>query len=127
MKLLEQYFSLQKEIYSYFGYVEDWNIIPLDDATDMYWILVEEPDGSGKVLFYTDPITQEVLDSGLFYSNRIYTQRFLPKWVYPGVDYTLVCVDTQTDGNKFLTVFSNDKKIDSKGLSITSWCDNETN
>lgn len=127
MKQLKQYFELQQEIFRYFGYVEDWAVIPLDDATDMYWILEQEEDGGGQVLFCAEPITQEVLDSGLFYSNRIYTQRFLPRWVYPGQDYTLICVDTQTDGNKFLTIFSNDKRIDNNGLLIRSWCDDEAN
>lgn len=45
------------------------------------------------------------------YSNEIYTQRFLPKWVYRGKDYTMICVDTHTDGNKFLQIFDNSKEI----------------
>lgn len=121
MKLLKEYFQLQKQIYSYFGYVEDWAVIPLDDQTDQYWVLCQEPDGSGIVMFYSEPITQEVLDSGLFYCNRIYTQQFLPKWIYKGSEHTMVCIDTQTDGNKFLAVFSNDRQIDSTGLSIEYW------
>jgi hypothetical protein len=45
------------------------------------------------------------------YAAEIYTQRFLPKWVYRGAEYTMVCVDTRTDGNKFLMVFDNKKEI----------------
>jgi hypothetical protein len=53
--------------------------------------------------------TEQELESedGDYYENEIYTQRHLPKWVYRGADYTMVVVDTHTDGNKFLQVFAN--------------------
>lgn len=35
MKLLNEYFKLQKEIYDYFGYKEDWVVIPIDDASSL--------------------------------------------------------------------------------------------
>jgi hypothetical protein len=110
MKKLDEYFKLQKEIYEYFGYKEDWVVIPIDDGRNYYWHL--EGEGSGdSVLFAEDK-------NNLFdgtdkdgYSNEIYTQRFLPKWVYRGKEYTMVCVDTHTDGNKFLQIFDNKKEI----------------
>lgn len=57
--------------------------------------------------------TLEELESeeGDYYEHEIYTQRFLPKWVYRGEDYTMICVDTRVDGNKFLQVFDNKKEI----------------
>lgn len=118
MKLLRQYFDLQKQIHEYFGYQEDWKVIPLDDQTEMYWLLKQSADGSGEVIFYDDPITQETLDSQLYYSSEIYTQRFLPKWVYRGEQYTMVVADTQTDGNKFLTIFSNAREMKPDGLDL---------
>lgn len=42
MKILDEYFKLQKEIYKYFGYVEDWVVIPIDDKRDFYWSLEGE-------------------------------------------------------------------------------------
>ena len=45
MKILKEYFELQKQIFDYFGYVEDWKVIPLDDQTDQYWILNEKEHG----------------------------------------------------------------------------------
>ena len=109
MKKLDEYFKLQKEIYDYFGYVEDWVVIPIDDAREYFWKLDQSFEGSGEVKFacYKDEITKE--DST--YSNSIYTQRFLKKWVYRGKDFTMVCVDTHTDGNKFLQIFDNKKEI----------------
>ena len=106
MKQLKEYFKLQKEIYDYFGYKEDWVVIPIEDATDYFWHLTGEGHGD-EVWFGED---KEGALSPM-YSNEIYTQRFLPKWVYRGKDYTMICVDTHTDGNKFLQIFDNSKEI----------------
>lgn len=111
MKKLDEYFKLQKEIYDYFGYEEDWVVIPLEDNTEHFWQLDLNDDGkTGEVLFAKTKeslINQDVH----YYSNDIYTQRFLPKWIYPAKDYTMICVDTRVDGNKFLAVFDNKKQI----------------
>lgn len=32
-----KYIEIQKEIYEYFGYVENWRILPLVFDLDMYW------------------------------------------------------------------------------------------
>lgn len=112
MKLLEKYFALQEEIFNYFGYQEDWVVFPLDDATGYYWFLDQEPDGHGTVFFCGEPLTLEIAEVGdKLYSNEIYTQRHLPKWVYRGPEYTMICVDTRTDGNKFLQIFDNSKEM----------------
>lgn len=106
MKLLKDYFDAKKQVHDYFGYVEDWVAIPLDDATDCVWYL--DGEGPGEVR-YAENI--EDFATGEYYANSIYTQRFLPKWVYRGEEYTMICVDTQTDGNKFLQIFDNSKEL----------------
>ena len=109
MELLDDYFKIQKQIYDYFGYAEDWTVIPIDDSRKYYWKLYGE--GPGSVRFSENAELLE--DPGLnFYQNAIYTQRFLSKWVYYGEDYTMVCVDTHTDGNKFLQIFDNNKRVE---------------
>lgn len=30
-EIIDLYFSLEKEIYQYFGYIENWKVIPLND------------------------------------------------------------------------------------------------
>jgi hypothetical protein len=104
MQLLDQYFEIQKQVYEHFGYVEDWVVIPLDDAREYFWRCDGHTVGFAK--------TVEELESqdGNYYENEVYTQRFLPKWVYEADDFTMICVDTRTDGNKFLQVFDNDKR-----------------
>lgn len=109
MKELEQYFKLQKQIYDYFGYVEDWAVIPLYDSTAFFWSLTGE--GYGNSVQFAKSKELLINGSDEIFSNEIYTQRFLPKWVYRGQDYTMIVVDTHIDGNKFLRVFANDKEV----------------
>ncbi len=108
MKLLTEYIDIKKKIHEYFGYVEDWKVIPLEDFTGYYWKLNLEKDGRGEVIFKETPFKE--LD-GECYVNHIYTQHFLPKWVYRKEDFTMISVDTQTDDNKFLGIFDNKKEI----------------
>jgi len=109
---LEQYFALQQQIYDYFGYVEDWVVIPLDDQTNMYWC-IDGDERNGEVKWAETPEKLADVEAGDYYSGPIYTQRFLPKWVYRAKDYTMISVDTMTDGNKFLMVFDNKREITS--------------
>jgi len=104
MNLLDQEQSLRNQIFQYFGYKEDWCIYPFDDARDYFWRI----QNNDNVIFSE---TEEDLDSdGNYYRNEIYTQRFLNKWVYRGEEYTMILVDTHTDGNKFLQIFDNSKE-----------------
>lgn len=109
MKLLDDYFDLQSRIFQYFGYVEDWRAIPLDDKCGDYWMIIGAEDSSDtSVVHSPTPFTEESITEGKeIFGNTLYTQRFLPKWVYRAAEFTMVCVDTHTDGNKFLMVFDN--------------------
>lgn len=108
-KLIEEYFGIQAKIYEYFGYKENWKVFPLEDQRDQYWFITHE--SKGVCVFSPSPFTLESLADGEeIYSGPIYTQRHLPKWVYRAETLTLACVDTQTDGNKFLMIFDNAKE-----------------
>jgi hypothetical protein len=109
MQLLNDYNQKRQELFDYFGYVENWKAIPVDDATMYHWRLTGERHGDE--IQFADTIEELESESGNYYTNEIYTQRFLPKWVYRGADYTMVVVDTHTDGNKFLQIFDNAKEI----------------
>jgi len=130
MKILDEYIKLQEEIFKYFGYEENWVTIPIDDARKYYWYLEQKEDGRGHVGFAEEKevVIQAIGVTGGnpalslpyaalptlpddYYENTIYTQRFLNKWVYEGKDYTMICVDTNTDGNKFLQIFDNQKRV----------------
>ena len=109
MKLLDQYFEIQQKIYEYFGYVEDWVVIPIDDCREMYWRL--DGEDRGGELHYAKTKEELVNETGDYYSDSIYTQRFMPKWVYRGEDFTMVCCDPHVDGNKFLRILDNAKEV----------------
>jgi hypothetical protein len=111
-KMLDHYFVLEKLIHNYFGYVEDRVVIPIDDSRAYYW---RYPKGGDEVIFARTSNIQELIDSdGEYYSNLIYRQRFLPKWIYRGEDYTMFVVDTQTGGNKFLQIFDNSRELEAQ-------------
>jgi len=108
MFLIDDYFASKKALHDYFGYKSDWREIPMEDNREYFWYLTGE--GSGDEVFFS--LTEEELESreGNCYSSEIYTQRFLPKWVYRGADFTMVCGDPHVDGNKFLYIFDNAKE-----------------
>ena len=108
MKLLDDYFELQEKVFSYFGYVEEWRVLPLDDGREYFWYLTGE--GYGDEVRFAKTEKELVEQDGNYYVNEIYTQRSLPRWVYRGEEYTLVVVDTHTDGNQLLQVFSNSRE-----------------
>lgn len=115
MKMLDDYFELEKEIHEYFGYKEDWVVIPIDNQTYSFWY-IEDEENNGKVVFANDV---EDFDDGMnYYSNEIYTQRFLNKWIYRAKDYTMIVVDTHTDGNIFLQIFNNSLEINPKTMEL---------
>lgn len=113
--VIDLLFELIDEVHEYFGYKEDWAVIPLQDSREFYWTLYEEANGGGHVRFAGDIETLKDEDSGHYFEDMIYTQRFLSKWVYRTEKHTMVSVDTRTDGNKFLRIFDNEKEIKPTG------------
>src|ERR1700759_1660086 len=106
--LFDAFDAARKALHEHVGYVEDWRVIPEDDQTDMYWHL--QGEGRGDSVLYADSVEELESGDGNYYSNEIYTQRHLPKWVYRGAELTMVVVDTHCDGNQFIQFFSNDKE-----------------
>ena len=123
MKLLDQYEDSLQSIHDYFGYKEDWAVIPIEDRREYYWY--HKPDNEsqpeiwgGTVTFSNDRnnLIKYIAETGDedemdIYQEIIYTQRHLKKYVFVGEEYTMISVDTQTDGNKFLAIFSNEKQV----------------
>ena len=100
MKLLEKYFELQKEIYEYFGYEEEWSVYPIDDQTRYFWFIDTYLD---VVWFFDDKEAYENEDGMHSYSCQIIE-------IYRRDDYTMIKVDTNTDFNKFLSIYDNSKE-----------------
>jgi hypothetical protein len=109
MKLFDDYVAAIEAVHQYFGYVEDWVVIPLDDGREYFWYL-QGGEADGARLCYAKTERELGLEEGDYYESPVYTQRHLPRWVYRAADYTMVSIDTQTDGNKFLIVLDNSKE-----------------
>lgn len=115
MDIIKEYFELREKVHAHFGYVEDWVNIPLDDHRSYYWILMEYKNDQGETyaadIIYSDTLLKDGYEeAGEYYSATLYTQRFLPKWIYRAEDYTMICMDTHCDGNKFIGIFDNSKE-----------------
>jgi hypothetical protein len=107
--IIDAYFSAKDHVHKLMGYKPDWVEIPMDDCRGVYWML---PDGEehGQIAWCKEPFTEANISDGNFYSGLIYTQRFLPKYVYRTPTHVMVSVNTQTDGNRFLMIFDADKE-----------------
>lgn len=105
MDLLDKEIEIRRQIFDYFGYREDWRVLPFCDARGYYWCLCgEEPDS----VLYAE--TEQGLEDGDHHIISVYRQRHLSKFIYRGTDYTMIVVDTHCDGNKFLKIFDNQKE-----------------
>lgn len=105
--MFDSYFKLLEEIYDYFGFIEDYVVLPLDDRREYAWAIIDDSEVQyGKM--------EDILnDTGDYYVDEIYKQRFYDRWIYHGEEFTMIMVDTHTDGNKFLAIFDNSKEIKS--------------
>lgn len=106
MELLKQYQVLEKEILEYFGYQEQWRVLPLHDSTDMYWMVDRNGVHFGEE--YADcayGAAESESDKAFMFSNELCGK------VCRGKDYTAVPVYTNCDGNMFLQIFDNAKEV----------------
>jgi hypothetical protein len=116
-KKFDQFWSLRKWLHEYFGYNEDWVTIPMSDERDKWWFIRGAEDDTGRggevVMQYQpdEDFDPKLVEDGQCVCWNIYTQRFLPKWIYRGAEYTMVCCATGVDGNKYLGIFSNDQEV----------------
>lgn len=117
-QIIESYFKSLKRLETMFKYTEDWSIFPWADYREYYWFIEKGREikhlwyngYDGKMIFWNS--IEEVDQENIWYEHDIYTQRHLPKWVYESKEYTMVLVDTKSDGNKLLAVLDNKKKFD---------------
>ena len=94
-----------QEVYEYFGFKEDWVIYPFEDYRKHYWRIVNDEE------VHFGKKEDAINETGNQYVNEIYKQRFYTQWVYRSPEYTMIFVDTHTDGNKFFGIYDNSKEI----------------
>jgi hypothetical protein len=109
MSIINNYKRALQDLYDHVGFVEDWVVLAPDfQHIDMFWKIK-----NNKEVVCGDEIEDITIneEDGHCYSFQIYTQRFYKKHIYRGDKYTMIMVDTHTDGNKFFMFFSNDKEV----------------
>lgn len=116
-EVFDIYEAARQVFFDHVGYKEDYVVIPLDDQRTRYWKVDEK---GREYCCWADSEAELDSGEGNCYSGTIYTQRFLPKWVYRGAKLTMVCVDTHCDGNKFLMIFDNELERP-KSLAGVDW------
>jgi hypothetical protein len=106
MKQLDNYFKAINEIYDYFGFKESWSVYPIDDRRDYWWYY-----NDFDVHFFDTKEAYENDDDSHSYSDEILRHRFYPNPIMIGEEYTMIMVNTHVDGNVFLAIYDNSKKI----------------
>lgn len=109
MNLLKNYKESLQTIYDHVGFEEDWVVYPILDNTQYFWNI------DGDRVGYASSIQELENEEGESYSGSIYRQRFYEKHVYEGKEFTMVFLDTQTNGMKYFSIFDNSKKVNKKG------------
>lgn len=118
-RTVDEFFAARAAIFEHVGYREDWRVLPLEDSRDQFWTVdakevawVKFSPQRDALTYWLEKHPDEYGPYGqVLYENSIYTQRFLPKWVYRGAELTLVVADTHTDGNKYLQLFRNENEV----------------
>jgi hypothetical protein len=105
MKLLDNYNKALEAIYEYFGYKEDWEAYPIDDAREYWWLI-----DHNHVIFFDSKEDFAVGDMDKSYENEIIRSLHQPS-IYQTRDYTMILVDTHADRNEFLQIFDNSKRL----------------
>ena len=122
MKALKKHTQSLQDIYDYFEYEEPCMVFPIDDRTEFFWDI-----GNDSVTFChkkknmiwcskTNEWTCPEHCDDDFYIDEFYYINTVPenqkkKNIYIGKDYTMIVVDTRTDGNSFLAIYNNSKKL----------------
>ncbi len=99
--VLTNYLKAKEELLAHVGLTTDWVECSIDDASEYVWFT------DGKQVYYADTEEELINESGNYYVNEIYTQRFYNKHVFRGEQFTLIFCDPQVDNCKWWRVFSN--------------------
>lgn len=116
MNPIDVYFEAKELVHKSFGYVSNWKEIPMEDGRKYYWMVIGD-ETNGKLVYSNVKFTSENIAVGsCIYSAELYTQRFLPKYVYRNKDHTMISINTRIGGNKFLMILTN--SLECKNLKL---------
>lgn len=118
-EIIDDLFDARQKIFKHVGYTEQWRDMPFEDSRDEFWAITDN-DSVVKYSSEREALTYwlEAHDDEYgpygdkLYSNEIYASRHDAKsGIHRGAELTMLCVDTNTDGNKFFQLFRNDHEV----------------
>jgi hypothetical protein len=111
MDLVDTYKAAERAILQHCGYEHGWAVYPLQDQRGQFW-------GIHGGCCYHSPKHEVIaaviaeMDYPEEYDRDLYSSVIRGRpGVYRGAEFTLVCEDTQTDGNVFLSIYQNDHEV----------------
>ncbi len=116
-ELVDQYFDLQRQIFEHVGYVEDWTAYPMEDQRGNSWRLDSHNVTWAESIEAMPADDEDELDGedaeskGDYYTAELLYNHRVPESVYRGAELTLIRVDTNSDNNRMLLIFSNDHEV----------------
>lgn len=105
--LLNKYQEIEQQIYDYFDYEEEWSKFCIENCTEYFWYL-----GKCEYVFYCNAKNKEEAKEIILIGVESYSSRIINNSIYKKNDLTLILLDTECDGNVFLSIFDNSKKIE---------------
>lgn len=116
-EIVDKYFKLQQDIYSLFGYVEQWTVFPLEDRRQYFWFVSEHRVWYSSKKSNLDAVVAHYLESNELEwditnvdSGDIYIDEKCSP-LHTANDLAMVQVDTNTDGNVFLAIYDIGKQV----------------
>lgn len=107
MSVLKNYIEAKKALFEHVGLTPDWVEYAIDDCIGLFWSC------DGESVLYADSPEEYESESGNFYTDEVYKQRFYKEHVYRGEEYTLIFCDPHVDGCKWFKVFDNALEVKS--------------
>lgn len=101
LQLLKDYKDLEKEIYNYFSFEENWRVYPIEDSTQSEWSLTYSE------IVYSNNLREDYKNEANYFGGALYSANS----IYRTELYTGIIIDTECDGNIFFMIFDNAKEI----------------
>lgn len=107
MHQLDAYRIARNHVLAYFGYCDDWRVLPLDDCRQYVWQLKEREE---QVLYATS-LKELTTGEGLCFSAYLGAWPSTEKTVYRGPEYTAIVCDIACNGHASLVIFANTREV----------------
>ena len=111
MELLDNYLDIQKKIYEHFGYSDDRGLLPISDLRQYFWRLMLDINH----IRFSENTEALIGEYTVFYDY--YDE--VDDVIYKTEEHTMILINPDYEGEKFLMIFDNKKEIIDKSKEET--------